>query len=359
MQHSWTRDIDWAGDHIGERPGRPTSNAGAFRSPKPSPMAAHLSSVEIEEQILQSPDLQHHHAAVILYLRLDIWLLESIFALRNSESAELARLHPSLFDSPPEPLFHLIYTLRHFLGLDLSSTIEKIESLQPNERGKERLREPGSSSRVAPRGQAYGCPSKYCKKAFVKSGHAVNHVEKQHPEYLKLHPDYQPSHFMVEHHRSCPTSPELERQERPRPSNRPHELRPSKALSRTHSATAASENLAIYWNDDSGAGWDRPSPQLQGYDSQGDSDEASQLFPVGQFNRTVSYPSPSYSGTAQEASEQMNTCTSRYYAPVNQSKRAREHSSSSGSVGTIRDMDDGNTTRFRHHHAKRRSAYGI
>lgn len=358
MEHSWNSDITWVGGPATERRGEKSNTSGLPRRPKSSTMAAHLTPLEIEEEILQSPDLQHHHAAVVLYLQLDIWLLESIFALRNSDSAALAQLHPSLFEAPPDGLFHLIYTLRHFPNLDLSSTIEKVESLHRSNRGKDRGRESGSGSRVAPRGQAYGCPSKHCKKAFIKSGHAVNHVEKQHPEYLKLHPDYQPSHFMVDHPRSRPTSPELERQERARATNRAHEARPSSGLIRTPSA--ASESVSLYYSDGTGGtgtAWDRPSPLLHGYESQGDSDELSQLVPSGNISRTTNYPSPSYSGTGQDVRGHGSPDLSRYLVPVNHSKRAREHSSSSESVATVCRMDENENTRFRRHYAKRRSTF--
>lgn len=357
MERLWNSDITWTGSQYTERRGRSTTNSSIPRTAKLSPMAAHLSPFEIEEQILQSPEIQQYHAAVVLYLRLDIWLLESIFALRNSESAELAQLHPTLFESPPEPLFHLIYTLRHFLDLDLTDIIERIERSQSDSREKERSREPGVSSRVAPRGKAYGCPSKHCKKVFIKSGHAANHVEKQHPEYLKLHPDYQPSHFMVEHQRSRPASPELERQERQRLNNRPHELRPSNAL--TRKSSAASEGLSVYFSDGTGGNWDRPSPLLHSYDSQGDSDEASRLIPTASISRTPTYPSPSYSGTPQEPREHLSPDMSRYYVPIHLSKRAREHSSSSESGVTACRMDEGGNTRFRPHSTKRRTNFGL
>lgn len=354
MEHSWNRDTTWSEGQSTERRGRNMSNSTLPRHSKPSSMAAHLSPLEIEDQILRSPELQDNYAAVILYLRLDIWLLESIFALRNSASTDLAELHPTLFASPPEPLFHLIYTLRHFMGLDLASTIAKIENYHQSGYGKERSRESGGS-RVAPPGQAYGCPSKHCKKAFKKSGHAANHVEKQHPEYLKLHPDYQPSHFMVEQQRSRPASPELERQERPRLSAKPHELRPSIAANRTPSV--ASEGLSIYFSEGAGGHWDRPSPMLQGYDSQGDSDEAPRLIPSRGTNRTTNYPSPSYPVTPQEPHERSPN-VSRYHVPVSHSKRGREHSSSLESVASMGQIEESNPTRFRRH-AKRRSTFGI
>lgn len=326
------------------------------RDQGPSTMAAHLSPAEIEEEILRSPDLQENLAAVILYLRLDIWLLESVVALRNSGSMELAQLHPTLFNRPPEPLFHLIYTLRLFSGLDLGSTIERIEkSAQRSNCGKERSRETGGS-RVAPKGQAYGCPSRNCNRAFIKSGHASNHVEKQHPEYLKLHPDYHPSHLMVDYQRSRPTSPEAERQERPGPGSRPHELRPHMPTTRALSGT--SDGLAISFSDDTGARWDRPSPAVPDYDSPWDSDEGLRLLPSREAPRNVNYPSPSYSSVSQEYQTYYGSDVSRYHVPISAFKRGRDHNSSTESVATVGYTNEANPVRGRRN-VKRRSTSGL
>lgn len=349
MDPLWNLEAVWPGLEDVEQRGQQQSTMALPRSTNHLSMVSHLSPPEIEEEILRSTELQEHYAAVILYLRLDILLLESVRALRNSGSGQLAQLHPSLFTSPPDSLFNLIYTLRLF-GLDLADTISKIEAVSVPDRPKETSREP--AGKIAPRGQAYECPSKYCKKVFIKSGHAANHVGKQHPEYLKLHPDYQPSHFLVEHQRSRPTSPELERQDRQRASNKQAELRPNTGAPNTPSVS--SEGLSIYFSDGAGGTWDRPSPRLQGYESQGDSDDGPRLVPSRNPSRTSDRPSPLPPATPQDFYGQLSPDVSRYNMLASACKRGREYNWSVESLDTAEQDEQCDNTRFRHH-AKRRS----
>lgn len=355
MNFSWDSETAWPAPELDntEQRGRHMSTVALPGTQSSSTMIIHLSPPEIEEEILRDPELQEHHAAVLLYLRLDIWSLESICALRSRGPPELAQLHPTLFTSPPESLFKLIYTIRHFTGLNLAGTISRIEAASFPGRQKEVSREP--AGKIAPRGQAYACPSKHCKKVFIKSGHAANHVEKNHPEYLKLHPDYQPSQVMVEHLRSRPNSPEMERQDKQRSSHKQAELRPSAVTPGTPSV--ASEGLSIYFSDGASGSWDRPSPRLQGYESQGDSDEAPRLIPSRNASRNTNRPSPFHPITPQEPYGQPSPDLSRYHTLVGCSKRGREHSLSVGSVTTVDQDEEDGTTRFRHH-AKRRSTMG-
>lgn len=353
MDLSWDREAVWPESEDAERRGRYMSSSAVPRDTTHSSMVSHLSLHEIEEEILRSTELQQHHAAVVLYLRLDIYLFQSIFALRNSGSGELAQLHPTLFTSPPESLFNLIYSLRLF-DLDLADTISRIEAARFPGRPKEMSREP--SGKIAPRGQAYECPSKYCKKVFIKSGHAANHVGKQHPEYLKLHPDYQPSHFLVEHQRSRPTSPELDRQDRQRASNKQPELRPNTTAPETPSV--ASEGLSIYFSDGAGGSWDRPSPRLQGYESQGDSDDAPRLVPSRNPSRTSNRPSPLHPTTPQDLYGHPSPDISRYNVLAGVCKRGRDYSSSMESLEAANQDEQGGTPRFRQY-AKRRAIMGL
>lgn len=350
MDPSWVTDPSRAGYETSERRGRSSHIVPLPDHQRPSAMMAHLSPMEIEEEILRSSELPEHHAAVLLYLRLDIWLLESIYALRNSGWNELAHLHPTLFGSPPESLFNLIYTLRLFFTFDLASTIEKIEAF--NHSGKRTDRSRDSNIKLAPRGQAYGCPSKHCQKKFIKSGHAANHVEKQHPEYLKLHPDYQPSHFMVADRRSGPTSPELDRQERQRPNSKQRELKPNPLTDR--SVSAAPEGLPVYFNEGPGGNWDHPSPRVQGYDSPGDTDEAPRLVPSRDTLRTASHSSTLHLSTQQNSYRALSPQHSRYIDTTSHAKRARDLTPSSEPFPSADANNDADLGRFRRY-AKRRS----
>ena len=175
-----------------------------------------ICSQGIKHEIIQHPASMICFDAVSLCLRLDIVLLQSIRELREAGPwhNELESIYGPLFTSPPTDLFNNIVALRNFPQFEPASIIEQLELRRDNE-SKARKPEAG---RTAPYGQAYECPSANCQRQFKKSGHAQNHVEKQHPEYLKLHHDYQPSQFIVEALRSVSGSPELQRiYENPQP----------------------------------------------------------------------------------------------------------------------------------------------
>lgn len=171
----------------------------------------------LELQILQHPNLDAHLNTVRLYIKLDLVLLESISYLRQEglwntnmqqmysgsvprpqgeHLAELAILHPSLYQSPPPSLFNLICEYRRILGSNSSETVEKfLRLLRPSILEKDRKGSP--SRKVAPQGRVFACPSAHCRKMFKKAGHARNHVQSRHPEYLQLNPEYHPETHMT------------------------------------------------------------------------------------------------------------------------------------------------------------------
>lgn len=168
-----------------------------------------ICSMGIEREIMRHPDSMACFDAISLCLRLPMVLLQSISALRETGPwhDELESIYGPLFATPPTELFDMVLALRRFPQFEPARLIEQ---LQLRKRGASAARKP-EAGRTAPDGQAYECPSENCKKQFKKSGHAQNHVDKHHPEYLKLHPDYQPSRFIVESLRSASGSPELQR----------------------------------------------------------------------------------------------------------------------------------------------------
>lgn len=171
----------------------------------------------LEFEILEHPNLDAHLNTVCLYIKLDLVLLESISYLRQDglwntnmqqmysssvpkpqgkHLAELAVLHPSLFQSPPPSLFNLVCEYRRILGSSSSETVERfLQLLRPSSLDKDRKGSP--SRKMAPQGRVFACPSALCRKIFKKAGHARNHVKSRHPEYLQLNPEYHPETHMA------------------------------------------------------------------------------------------------------------------------------------------------------------------
>lgn len=171
----------------------------------------------LELEILQHPNLDANLSTVCLYVKMDFMLLESISYLRQEglwntsmqqlysnsvqrpqgdHLAELAMLLPSLFQSPPPSLFNLVCEYRKILGSDSTQSMERfLQLLRPSSLEKDRQGLP--SRKVAPKGYVYACPSAHCPKIFKKAGHARNHVNSRHPEYLQLNPEYHPESHMT------------------------------------------------------------------------------------------------------------------------------------------------------------------
>lgn len=187
----------------------------------------HSSIARIELEILNHPEVDAHFDSVCFYLKIDLVLLEAISYLRQEglwssqmsqiygasvqaprpeQIEELASFHQSLFQSPPTNLFNLICDFRKLTGFGPSVMTDRLPSLLKLSIQNRKRRKQGRM-RTAPLGQLYACPSSKCHKTFKKSGHARNHVETKHPEYLEIHPNYLPHRFVVD---DVPTVPTLE-----------------------------------------------------------------------------------------------------------------------------------------------------
>lgn len=187
------------------------------QAPNESPgMSGGSNVAQLELDILYHPDIKSHLEAVCLYLRMDLTLLESISYLRQEglwrpdisqpygavqrpktdQMLSMASIHQSLFHSPPTDLFDLICDLRRFTGFGSRTATERLPSLL-EQRYLDRRHRSYDSMKTAPSGRLYACPSSNCRKTFKKSGHARNHVETKHLEYLQLNPDYLPQQFVV------------------------------------------------------------------------------------------------------------------------------------------------------------------
>lgn len=183
---------------------------------------------QLESSIFRHPELQNHFKTVRTYLILDSWVLEPISYLRQEgflstsiamdpsvrlpqrrQIADLASVQPLLFGSPPTELFNLICQYRQRSGFRETGILQRLDKLK--ESWLQPKSKPEVGGKTAPEGQVYKCPSVNCKKSFRKAGHATNHMESYHPEYLQLHPDYQPQQFTIQAPRSASTSPELDR----------------------------------------------------------------------------------------------------------------------------------------------------
>lgn len=162
---------------------------------------------ELEQRIFQHPDIHAHYGIVELYLKIDEFTLQSIYHLRekNDFCKELAKHHNSFFESPPKDLFKLIYDLRLFKDYSVSETLGRLEASRKDPQKK--MLKP--VIRTAQEGYIYKCPSEKCRKTFKKAGHARNHVENQHAEYLKLYPGWEPQQHLVSS--SGSRSPESDR----------------------------------------------------------------------------------------------------------------------------------------------------
>lgn len=171
-----------------------------------------LDPIEVlEEQIKKHPQLPSHLPAVLTYLKMDLILLESVSYMRQeglwdadtshtyssmllvpsaTQIQALADLCPMLFLSPPSDLFNLVCRYRLYTKFQPTSLAEFLV-----DRGAsitKRAARRNVSSRIAPKGTYYICPSAHCKRTFKKAGHTQNHVLRNHPEYLQLVPNFEP-----------------------------------------------------------------------------------------------------------------------------------------------------------------------
>lgn len=185
-----------------------------------NPMATSLDSyvAQLERDILFHPEIKAHYNIVCLYLRMDLVLLEPISYLRQEglwrsdlcysygtevrapppdQIKDLAPLHCSLFQSPPTELFNLVCDFRRLTGFGSCRSTDQLPSLlrlRYSDQQHQRI----DCRKTAPEGQLYVCPSTKCRKTFKKAGHARNHVESKHLEYLQIDPDYIPQHFVID-----------------------------------------------------------------------------------------------------------------------------------------------------------------
>lgn len=212
-------------------------------------------TVDLEKQILRHPEVSTQLEAISLCLRLPIVLLKSLHALRTDEQHhdDLQSVYGQLFTTPSSDLFNLVHMLRIFPHYDPTKLIERLQLAKdftsPNIKSK------SEAGRTAPDGYKYVCPSLNCFKDFSKSGHAQNHLKKYHPEYLQLHPDYEPKATPVDLSRSQSTSPELDRHR-----VRKHESRTGR---HSRSVTSNAAGLAMTLGDDS---FLTPSPRGPSFD---------------------------------------------------------------------------------------------
>ena len=121
----------------------------------------------------------------------------------------LAEIHPRLFDSPPSDLFDIICKYRHLTDGRDTGIIQRLEKQVAASTSATTNKVDGSGT--APEGYRYKCPSAKCTKTYSKGGHIVRHIDTTHPEYLQLHPEWQPSQHIVKADRSLPSSPEIDR----------------------------------------------------------------------------------------------------------------------------------------------------
>lgn len=312
-----------------------------------------ICSVGTKREIERHPDSITCFDAVSLCLRLPLVLLRSISALRAAGPwhNELEIIYGPLFTSPSDELFNMILALRSFPHFEPTGLIEQLES-RKSHASAGRKPEPG---RTAPNGQAYECPSEHCRKQFKKSGHAQNHVDKHHPEYLKLHPDYQPSQFIVDTLRSLSGSPELQRA---------HERQPVQQHSppAQQPISVASRDLLFLLSEP----LEQPlllSPRSFDLSSVDDWDEQPQLS----RSRSHSRPSLRQPGTSQAPDAEVldldrcpAVCSLAPCVGTPQAKRTRDpHSSMESMAARYNDSrPTTTTTRPQRRHSKRRSTHG-
>lgn len=206
--------------------GSTTHGALPFMTYDQAATNVHSSIAKVELEILNHPEVDAHFDAVCFYLKIDLVLLEAISYLRQEglwsskmsqmygssvqaprteQIEELASFHQSLFQSPPSSLFDLICELRRLTGFGPTVMTDRLPSLLKLSILNRKRRKQGRI-RTAPEGQLYACPSMNCHKTFKKSGHARNHVETKHPEYLEIHPNYLPHRFVVDDVSTGPSS---------------------------------------------------------------------------------------------------------------------------------------------------------
>lgn len=199
----------------------------------------------IEEQILTHSNLAAHIDVVNVYLTIGKYQLEPISWLRQEglwrssdpitmqemslrlpqrEHYEALRdVQPSLFDSPPSDLFDLICQYRWFTDFQETDIIAKLEeSVTTSEQRPASRYEAG---RTAPDGYKYPCPSRGCRKDYSKSGHLRNHINSNHPDFLRLHPEWKPYYRPVDTGSSDSSSPSSERHPTQRPEEKQYRTR--------------------------------------------------------------------------------------------------------------------------------------
>lgn len=294
---------------------------------------------EIERDIFRHPNLMAHFTVVSAYLGLDSWLLEPISYLRQEglygedmaqlhgptvtlphprQVEDLREAHASLFNSPPSDLFELICKYRRYTNFQATGIVERLAALREGSASSGRSRQDG---RTAPDGQMYACPSENCKKAFRKSGHAKNHVQNNHPEYLQLHPDYQPQQCMIEVRSSESTSPEVDRPPLPR-SYSDQSRRPGRGR-RTDSVNQPRDALSTIYSEREDY-VNALSPRSTGASSSADTEES--ISSVQQSRRSMT------------GSGHRNRHTKSQFGPtlgsLSHIKRGREPVSSSESLAT-------------------------
>lgn len=187
--------------------------------------------VAIEHEILSHPSLAANIDVVSVYLTIGKYQLEPISWLRQEglwknmdpmvmhelslrlprkEHYEALRdVQPSLFDNPPSDLFDLICQYRWLTAFEPTDILSKLdEPVAPPEQRQASKYEAG---RTAPDGYKYSCPSRGCRKQYAKSGHLKNHINQNHPDFLRLHPDWRPFYRPVEAGSSDSSSPASER----------------------------------------------------------------------------------------------------------------------------------------------------
>lgn len=310
-------------------------------------------SIGIEREIIRHPDSRTHLDAVSLCLRLPVDLLRSISALRAEGQwhDELKAIYGPLFTAPATDLFEMILSLRCFPGYDPANLIEQLraikDSVVPGDRRKH------EAGRTAPDGFVYMCPSENCKKPFRKSGHAQNHLRKRHPEYLQLHPNYEPQQSLVDISRSQSTSPVLERRSSKRSQDRHSESRHGSRPQNT--ASNIVQGLAMSLND--GAEYpDLVSPSPLGLSSFGDADEQVQLTRSPSNGR----PSPRQPVTPQPQDLSFTGPDRHSYPqhltpPIQLSKRVRDPYSSCESIVAMNPVDTHSGERHQRRQSKRLS----
>lgn len=310
-----------------------------------------ICALGIEREIVRHPDSLTCFDAVSLCLRLPVILLQSLSALREAGPwrDELESIYGPLFTSPPTDLFNMVLALRRFPHFESSKVIEQLELRRRN---ATTARKP-EAGRLAPDGQAYECPSENCKKQFKKSGHAHNHVKRHHPEYLRLHSDYQPSQFTVTALRSVSGSPELQR-------SHEREARQKRSPRAQRPISAQSAGLSVSLSEPI----DQKvllSPSSFGLSSLGDWDDQPQLS----RSRSHSRPSPRQPVTPQalgagttepDRHSAMHHLVPHLLSP--QAKRGRDpYSSTESMAGRYLEGGATTTTRPQRRYSKRLSTH--